>query len=125
MTSELVDSFQRIVTDTPDRRLVFLPATDTALTASDLWAAAERVGRLLDSRHVNRRAVIVAALGNRPSYLATFLACRMRNQPLCPVDASTTASEVDAIAKQLGAGAVLTYGAGALNRASESFGMND
>jgi long-chain acyl-CoA synthetase len=118
MTSEIVESFQRIVRDTPARPLIFLPASDTALTATDVLAAATAVCDQLDDAHINPRGLIVAALGNRPSYLATFLACRLRQQPLCPVDAGTTAAEIDAIATKLGACAVLTSNASAGTTAS-------
>ena len=109
MNSEIVEAFRRICRDTPQRPLVFLAASDSVLTAEQLWEAATHVGRMLDEAKVNPRGVIVAALGNRPAYLATFLACRRRGQPLCPVDAGTTAAEIDAIATQLGASAVLTF----------------
>ena len=88
---------------------MFLPATDSALTAADLWEAAAAVCAQLDASGVNPHGLIVAALGNRPDYLAAFLACRMRGQSLCPVDAGTTAAEIEAVASQLGAAAILTY----------------
>lgn len=112
MTSEIVTSFERLRRDRPDRPLVFLPAQDAVLTAQDLWDAALCVSDSLNAAHVNPRGLIVAVLGNRPAYLATFLACRMRNQPLCPLDAGTTLAEIDTIATQLGASVVLTYAAG-------------
>jgi long-chain acyl-CoA synthetase len=109
MDSEIVDAFEQIRRDTPERPLVFLPTTDTILTAAGLWEAARSVGSALDEAGINRRGLIVAVLGNRPAYLATFLACRMRGQPLCPLDSGTAAAEIDAIAAQLGAAAVLTF----------------
>jgi acyl-CoA synthetase (AMP-forming)/AMP-acid ligase II len=115
LTSEIVDAFHEIRRTSPDRRLVFLPSADAALTASDLWDQALALSALLDRARVGRRGLIVAVLGNRPAYLATFLACRMRQQPLCPLDASTTASEIGAIGLQLGASAVLTVASVALS----------
>ena len=113
MRSEIVEAFQRVVRDTPDRSLLYVPAADSAVTAAGLWRAAEEVCRRLDAARVNQRGLIVAALGNRVEYLATFLACRMRGQPLCPLDAGTTASERQAVAARLGASAVLTLEDGA------------
>jgi long-chain acyl-CoA synthetase len=109
MNSPIVEHFLRVLRDSPLRPLVFLPVSDTALTATSLWDAAHCVREALEKARVNPRGLLVVSLGNRPEYIATFLACRMRNQPLCPVDASTTSAELDAIATQLGASAVLTY----------------
>jgi long-chain acyl-CoA synthetase len=111
MTSEIVEAFQRIRVDQPDRVLVYLPASDSVWTAADLWNAAAAVSQALTRARVNPRGLIVAALGNRPVYLATFLACRMRRQSFCPLDPGTTPTEISAIAKQLGAAAVLTFDA--------------
>jgi long-chain acyl-CoA synthetase len=107
MTSAIVDAFQQICRDHPGRPLLFLPAADTAWTAAQLWEAAQGVGRLLDDARVNPRGLLITVLGNRPVYLATFLACRLRNQPLCPLDASTTPAEIAAASEQLGASAIL------------------
>lgn len=108
MHSEIVEAFHRVVRDTPDRRLIYLPATDSALTAADVWSAGQHICRLLDAAGVDPRRPIVSVLGNRPAYLASFLACRMRDQALCPLDSSTPPGEIIAIATQLGASAVLT-----------------
>ena len=93
MHSEIVQEFDRIRRDFPQRPLVYLPAAQTLLTAADLWDAAVQVSAMLDVAKVNPRGLIAAVLGNRPAYLATFLACRMRNQPLCPLDAGTPPAE--------------------------------
>ena len=111
MTSEIVESFQRIRIDRPARALVYLPGSDSLWTAGDLWDATEAVSQSLTRARVNPRGLIVAVLGNRPVYLATFLACRIHGQPFCPLDASTTPAETAAIARQLGAAALLTFDA--------------
>lgn len=108
MSSEIVAAFEQIRRDTPDRRLLYLPAGDTALSAQTLWEAAQSVMALLDHATINPRGLVLAALGNRPAYLASFLACLVRNQSLCPLDVSTPAPEIFAIASHLGANAVLT-----------------
>jgi long-chain acyl-CoA synthetase len=108
MTSEIVDAFQRLRRESPQQPLLYLPATREAVTVDDLAEAAAQVCRSLDERAVNRRALLAAAVGNRPGYLALFLACRQRNQPLLPLDGGTTPAEINAIAVQFGAAAVLT-----------------
>lgn len=109
MSSEIVAAFERIRRDAPDRQLVYLPASDTALSAQTLWEAAQSVIASFDQASINPRGLVLAALGNRPAYLASFLACLIRRQSLCPLDAGTPAAEVFAIATHLGASAVLTF----------------
>lgn len=105
--SEIAEAFQRIAREQPHRRLVYLPATDTAITAAHLHEAAQAISAAFDAAGLNPRSVICAAVGNRWGYLAAFLACRQRQQTFLPLDGSTRPAEISAVAQQFGASAVL------------------
>lgn len=107
MLSEIADSFDRLRRAAPDRILVFLPAAGSALTTTDLSDLADGVSAALDAAAVNPRALLCAAVGNRPGYLAALLACRRRQQTLLPLDGSTAPAEIGAAAAQFGAAAIL------------------
>jgi long-chain acyl-CoA synthetase len=108
MPSEIVDAFTRIRRNNPEQPLIYLPATDAIVTATMLWDASERLGLALDRGRVNPRSLLVAAVGNRPAFLALFLCCRRRGQPLLPLDGATTAAEVASTASHFGAAAIVT-----------------
>src|SRR5687768_10083879 len=106
-TSLIVDAFEKICRDTPDRPMVYLPAAGAMVTATQLGGAAAETCRALEAAPINPRGLIVAAIGNRLGYLAAFYACRLRNQALLPLDGGTTPAEIGVVARQFGASAIL------------------
>lgn len=107
MASAIVDAFTRLRRDNPDRHLIYLPATDAALSAANIAERADRVRSALDAAAIAPARLILSAVGNVPLALAVLLACRARAQALLPVDRSTTDAEVAALAEQFDAAAVI------------------
>ncbi len=108
MSSPIVDAFTRLRHDNPDRHLIYLPATDGALTAANIAESAERVRSALDAAAIEPERLILSAVGNVPLAFAILLACRARPQALLPVDSGTTDAEVAALAERFDAAAVIS-----------------
>jgi len=109
--SEIVERFERIRRDSPNRSLIHLPAAGASLTAEDIWNASLRqraqlealgLGLGLGSGHDNDHLVISAA-GNRPGAVPLWLACRSLGVALMPVDAGTPTAEIAELARRFGA----------------------
>ena len=107
MRSEIVEAFAAILRDAPDQALIYQPACGEVLSVADVRDAAHEIVRALDEAGLNPRAIIGAAIGNRASAVAAFLACRLRGSPLLPMDVGTTAAEIGEIGQQFGVAAVL------------------
>src|SRR5687767_10558531 len=103
----ILEAFARLRRDDPDRRLIYLPASDAALTTSDIADSAARVASALDAARIDPGQVIVSAVGNVPLWFGVFLACRARGNPLLPLDAGTTTAEIAALAAQFEAAAII------------------
>ena len=101
--SAIVERFQRIHRDTPDRPLVHVPATSTTLTASDLAAAAVVHRRALEGLGLGRETLVMLAFGNRPAVFPFWLACLGAGIPVMPVDAGATPAEILELASRFGA----------------------
>jgi long-chain acyl-CoA synthetase len=101
--SEIVDRFERIRRDTPDRPLVHHPATGTTFTAENLWNAASRYRAQLAGFGLDGDHLIVLAAGNRPAAVSIWLACRQLDVAVMPVDVGTPAAEICALAERFGA----------------------
>jgi len=101
--SEIVERFQRIHRDAPDRPLVHLPATSTTLTASDLASASVAHERALARLGLSADTLVMLAFGNRPAVFPFWLACLRAGIPVLPVDAGATAAEILALASRFGA----------------------
>jgi acyl-CoA synthetase (AMP-forming)/AMP-acid ligase II len=101
--SEIVQRFERIRRDTPDRPLVHHPATGATFTAENLWNAAAQYRTQLAALGLDREHLIVLIAGNRPAAVSLWLACRQLEVAVMPVDAGTPAAEVRALADRFGA----------------------
>ena len=88
--SAIVESFQRITRDRPDRPLVFLAGTGQALTAADLWRAHEIEMARLREAGLGPGDLLLSATGNRPDLIARAVACRALDIALMAVDAGAT-----------------------------------
>jgi long-chain acyl-CoA synthetase len=107
MQSELVDAFERIRRDAPDRPLIYLPAANTVLSATHVHDLAMAIGQALDAAGLGAGVLVGGAIGNRPEAVSMLLACRRRGTPYVPLDVGTASPEIGAIARQFGVGAVV------------------
>jgi long-chain acyl-CoA synthetase len=114
MPSAIVEAFARLRRDTPDRPLIFVPATHRALSAADIADSAERVASALETAAIEPGRLIVSAVGNVPLAFAVLLACRARRLALLPVDIGATGAEVAALAEHFDA-AIVIAGDGAFS----------
>jgi acyl-CoA synthetase (AMP-forming)/AMP-acid ligase II len=90
---ELVELFARVQRDDPDR--VVLPAVSPARarTAGEVWADAAEVAAALARAGVGAGSLVTVSTGNDPSTCAAWLACRMRDAAVMPLDRASTALE--------------------------------
>jgi long-chain acyl-CoA synthetase len=105
--STLVDAFTRLQRDNPDRPLIYLPASQSALSAASIAESAKRVETTLNAAAIEPERLILSAVGNVPLAFAVLLACRARSQALLAMDRGTTDAEVVALAEQFDAAAVI------------------
>ena len=110
-SSEILERFNRIVRDEPRRPLIHLPLARRSVTAEELSAAAAEQRVRLAARGVLPGDLLMYVAGNKPEWLALWLACRASGIVLMPVDAGTTASEIADLATRFGAMWIVT-GAG-------------
>jgi long-chain acyl-CoA synthetase len=108
MASEIVDAFSRLRRDHPNRHLIFLPATQAALSTADVAESADVVAAALEAAAIEPQRLVLSAVGNVPLAIAVLLACRARGHALLPVDKGTTDAEVAALAEQFDAATVIT-----------------
>ena len=110
MPGAIVEAFRRIERDQPTRPLIYLPAAERAITAVELARTSAAIKAALDAARVAPQSVVGAALGNRPSAIAAFLACADRGHPFLPIDGGTAPEEIALIGRRLNAAALLlTY----------------
>ena len=107
MSGEIVEAFAKLRRDEPDRRLIYLPATNRVVTATDLWAQAAALITAFDAARVGAGELVISVMGNVPLAFSLLLACRASNRALMPLDAGTTAAEVSGIADLFGASAIV------------------
>jgi long-chain acyl-CoA synthetase len=107
-SSEILERFNRIVRDEPRRPLIHLPLARRSVTAEELSAAAAEQRVRLAARGVLAGDLLMYAAGNKPEWLALWLACRGSGIVLMPVDAGTTMSEIAALATRFGAMWIIT-----------------
>jgi acyl-CoA synthetase (AMP-forming)/AMP-acid ligase II len=101
--SEIVERFERIRRDSPNRLLIHLPAARASLTAEDIWNASLLQRAQLDSLGLGEEHLVISAAGNRPAAVPLWLACRSLGIALMPVDAGTPTAEIAALARRFGA----------------------
>ena len=107
--SEIVERFERIRRDSPDRLLIHLPAAGASLSADDIWRTSLQQRAQLDALGLGCPAgtdgdhLIISAIGNRPAAVPFWLACRSLGITLMPVDGGTPTAEISALALRFGA----------------------
>ena len=111
--TELVESFERLARDAPDRVVIHAPATSWTVTAARLWDDARRLASALEREGLESGSLVALASGNHPGTLAAWLACRMRNLAIMPLDRSATEAEVRALDAAFGPCASLVRAAAA------------
>jgi acyl-CoA synthetase (AMP-forming)/AMP-acid ligase II len=106
--SEILARFAERCRDDPKRRLMHVPGTDSALSASDIWSAHLRYAdRLTRGGGLQAGQLIVSAGGNHPAGVGFFLACRAIGVAIMPVDPGTAAAGILELAERFGAAALL------------------
>jgi acyl-CoA synthetase (AMP-forming)/AMP-acid ligase II len=105
--SEIVQRFERIVLEQPERPLIYISGANHVLTASDLWRTHLDVRRRLSVLGVGPDDLVISVAGNRPAVVPLFLACLALGAPLMPVDAGATVAEISDFARLFGAAAVV------------------
>ena len=103
MPSEIVEAFDKLRRDQPERKLVYLPARGEALSTVDIWECATRIRHTFRTTRVGHGALVLSTVGSHPAALAILLACRAESLPLLPVDGGTTTQEITAAAAEFGA----------------------
>jgi long-chain acyl-CoA synthetase len=103
MPSEIVEAFDKLRRDQPERKLVYLPARGEALSTVDIWESVTRIRHTFRTARVGHGALVLSAVGSHPAALAVLLACRAESLPLLPVDGGTTTQEITAAAAEFGA----------------------
>jgi long-chain acyl-CoA synthetase len=103
MASEIVEAFDRLRHDQPDRKLIYLPARGEAWSTVDIWECTMRIRQTLRTANVSNDALVLSAIGNHPAAFAVLLACRAESLPLLPVDGGTSSQEIASIAGEFGA----------------------
>ena len=107
MHSEIVEAFTRLHRDAPNQPLIYAPAADCVMSVADVDAAADAIAGALEANGLNAHAIVAGAIGNRPTAVAAFLACRKRGTPYLPLDVGTTAAEISEIGRRFGVAAIL------------------
>jgi long-chain acyl-CoA synthetase len=101
--SDIVQRFARIAADQPDRPIIYAPASDETLSASQVWQSHLDVRQQLSALGIQPGQLVVSAAGNRPGAISLVLACLSLRAPLMPIDAGATAAEVAQFADTFGA----------------------
>ena len=101
--SDIVQRFARIAADQPDRPIIYVPASNERLSASQVWQSHLDVRQQLSALGIQPGQLVVSAAGNRPGAISLLLACLSLRAPLMPIDASATAAEVEQFADRFGA----------------------
>ena len=111
--SGLLTRFAGIARVEPARPLIHLPDANSSVSAGDIWSAHRIHADRLAQAGVEAGALVVSAAGNSAAAAPLLLACRALDAALLPVDAGTTAGEIDALASRFGASAIVTPAGGA------------
>src|SRR5439155_9625225 len=105
--SEIVESFQRICRNGPDRPLVFLPGRDRTITASAIWNHRQEWVHRLTLAGFGAGDLVVSGTGSRPDLIAVLLACRSLDLALLAVDPGATRAEITQLGARFGAGGLV------------------
>jgi len=105
--SDIVQRFARIAVDQPDRPIIYAPASNLVLTASQVWQSHLELRERLSAPGLRPGQLVVSAAGNRPAAVPLMLACLSLGVPLMPIDAGATVTDVADFAARFGAMAVV------------------
>jgi acyl-CoA synthetase (AMP-forming)/AMP-acid ligase II len=105
--SDLVERFARIAADQPERPVIYAPASNDVLSASQLWQSHLELHAQLLALGIRPGHLVVSAAGNRPAAIPLLLACLALRAPLMALDASATITEVADFGARFGAFAVV------------------
>jgi long-chain acyl-CoA synthetase len=101
--SDIVERFDRVRRDSPNRLLIHLPAAGVSLTAEDIWNTALFQRAQLEALGLGEEHLVISAAGNRPAAVSLWLACRSLGIALMPVDAGTPIAEMRTLVRRFGA----------------------
>jgi acyl-CoA synthetase (AMP-forming)/AMP-acid ligase II len=106
-TSAIGDCFHKTARDKADVVAVLTMADGSVSTFADLAGGAVAVQRALAASRIDRGAVVIAMVGNTPSFFSIVVACMEAGAALIPISQATGA-ELDALIAQSGAAALIT-----------------
>ena len=106
-TSVIGEGFQRVCRDRASAVAVQTLSTGTTTTFADLAAECAAIERALIDLGVERGAVVVSCVGNRPIFFSVVVACAEAGVALVPLGDATDA-EAAALIDRAGAVAVVT-----------------
>ncbi len=105
--SEIVERFDRIARDTPERLLVHARSEGRTLSAAALRDEAQQASAALDAVGLGPDHLLISVAGNRSGFYALLLACLARGVALMPVDRGTPLPEVLDLASRFRAQALV------------------
>lgn len=108
--SEIADAFAAVVRDRGDAPLLLAPTEHRISSARHLDAAARALSQAFDRVGLAAGHLIIASTGNVAAFPALFLAALRSGLPMMPVDRSTPAAELGALATRWDAAAVVVAG---------------
>lgn len=105
--SHLDESFRAVLRDRAAVPLVMAPSESLTLTATDVHRQALDLATTMARAGLTAGHLVVAAVGNVAAMPALVLACLRQRLPLMPVDRSTPAAELRALATRWDAAVVV------------------
>lgn len=101
--SDIVQRFARIAADHPNRPVIYAPASQATLTASQIWQRHLELRQQMLALGIQPGQLVVSAAGNRAAAIPVLLACLSLQAALMPIDGSATAAELEQFADRFGA----------------------
>ncbi len=101
--SVLLERFARVRADRGDEPLIFLPSGGHHLTAGQLWDDALALSEAFAQAGLGAGALVALAAGNDPATFVAWLAARMNDIALLPVDRTATRRELSDLMAEFGA----------------------
>lgn len=106
-TSELADSFAAVVRDRGDAPLLLAPSEHRVQSARHIDAAARALAAALEQLKLTAGHLVLVSVGNVAALPALFVAAVRSGLPVMPVDRSTPAAELVALARRWEAAALV------------------
>jgi long-chain acyl-CoA synthetase len=101
--SVLLEHFARVRADRGDEPLIFLPSARHHLTAGQLWDDALALSEAFAQAGLGAGSLVALAAGNDPATFVAWVAARMNDVTLLPVDRTTTPRELFDLMAEFGA----------------------